>query len=591
MLLARSPSLRRFPVILWRAAAAMAHNSAQPNGSAHGAFTLTALSRWSVVNKQLPSADSISAIHIYDFDNTLFKTPLPNPKLWNGQTLGQLGNPDIFINGGWWHDSRILAATGEGADKEEPRGWDGWWNEKIVELVRLSIKQDDALTVLLTGRGEQGFADLIKRIVNSKGLEFDMVGLKPAVGPNDERFRNTMHFKQVFLQHVMETYKHARELRIYEDRQKHVTGFRSFFNDYNQKQRGQNGGTTTRGPISAEVVPVADISTTLDPVVEVAEVQHLVNGHNALVAQGQNGRKLSLKKTVFFTSYMINQADTKRLFSLISLPTGDLKLHANQILICPRPCPSDILAKVGGMDAKMTWQVTGTACYENSLWAVSVKPVPETAQYHTENPTPLVVIALRKGARPADAARIQSWQPVVPQDAFTFETTVGEKVMLRIEPVDDFERNAKRKFEAESENSSRGRFGHPGARGGHFTSSRGGGRGGPAGNFRGNNSRGQHNRGGARGGHTRGGRGGGAGGNGGGGKRNNHYQSLDDVGTKEAQNGPGGYGAVSYDDSFPVLGVQGGQKGRSKQQQQGGGGGWNGNASANNSTTGMGSLY
>ncbi|KXJ90233.1 hypothetical protein Micbo1qcDRAFT_205847 [Microdochium bolleyi] len=567
----------------------MAHNAAPASGSAQSTFTLTSLSRWSVVNRQLPPAESISAIHIYDFDNTLFKTPLPNPKLWNGQTLGQLGNPDIFINGGWWHDSRILAATGEGADKEEPRGWEGWWNEKIVELVRLSIKQEDALTVLLTGRGEQGFGDLIKRITKSRDLEFDMVGLKPAVGPNNERFRSTMDFKQVFLEHVMETYKHARELRLYEDRQKHVTRFRSFFSEYNQKQRGQNGGVTTRGPISAEVVPVADISTTLDPVVEVAEVQHMVNGHNALVAQGRSGRKLSLKKTVFFTSYMIGHADTKRLFSLVSLPSGDLKLHANQILICPRPCPNDILAKVGGMDAKMTWQVTGTACYENSLWAVSVRPVPEHAPYHTENPTPLVVIALRKGARPADAARIQNWQPVAPQDSFTFETTVGEKVMLRIEPTEDFERNPKRKFEGESEGSGRSRFNTGGNRGGHFHGNRGAGRGGSAGNFRGNNRGGPHGRGGPRGGHGRGGRGGGAGGNGGG-KRNNHYQSLDDVGTKENQNGMGSYGGVSYDDSFPALSGQGGgQKGRS--QQQHGNGGWANNGASGSGAADMSSLY
>jgi len=591
MLLARLRPLRCSPAAQRRVKAAMAHNSAQSHAPAHSAYTLTSLSRWSVVNKQLPPAESISAIHIYDFDNTLFKTPLPNPKLWNGQTLGQLGNPDIFINGGWWHDSRILAATGEGAEKEEPRAWQGWWNEKIVELVRLSMKQDDAITVLLTGRSEQGFADLLKRIVNSKDLDFDMVGLKPAVGPNNERFRSTMHFKQVFLTHVMETYKHARELRIYEDRQKHVTGFRSFFNDYNQKQRGQNGGTTTRGPISAEVVPVADISTTLNPVVEVAEVQHLVNGHNALVAQGRNGKKLSLKKTVFFTSYMISQEDTKRLFSLISLPAGELKLHANQILICPRPCSNEILAKVGGMNAKMTWLVTGTACYDSSLWAVSVRPVPEAAQYHTENPTPLVVIALRKGARPADAARIQNWEPIPPQDAFTFETTVGEKVMLRIEPEDEFERHGKRKFEGDSDGASRGRYGHQSGRGGHFNGGRGGGRGGPAGNFRGNAGRGGGNRGGNRGGQTRGGRGGGNNGGGSGGKRNNHYQSLDDVGTKENQNGSGHYGAVSYDDNFPTLGPQGGKKNaRSQQQQNGGGAGWTGNG-ANNATSDLGSLY
>ena len=63
---------------------------------------------------------------------TVFATPLPNKQLWASKTAGQLGNSDIFINGGWWHDSRILAATGEGLEKEEPKAWKGWWNEEIV---------------------------------------------------------------------------------------------------------------------------------------------------------------------------------------------------------------------------------------------------------------------------------------------------------------------------------------------------------------------------------------------------------------------------------------------------------------------------
>lgn len=41
---------------------------ANANGHIH---TITALSRWSILSdKQLPSTDSISSIHIYDFDNT-----------------------------------------------------------------------------------------------------------------------------------------------------------------------------------------------------------------------------------------------------------------------------------------------------------------------------------------------------------------------------------------------------------------------------------------------------------------------------------------------------------------------------------------
>jgi uncharacterized membrane protein YgcG len=478
----------------------------------------------------------------------VFKTPLPNPKLWNGPTIGTLSNPDAFVNGGWWHDSRILAATGEGLAKEEARAWNGWWNEKIVELIHLSNKQKDALCVLLTGRSESGFGELIKRMVTSKGLEFDLISLKPAVGPNNERFANTMVFKQMFLEALMETYRHAEEIRIYEDRIKHVKGFRDFLDDYNVRQINGIEGPSTRGPIKGEVIQVVDMATYLDPIVEVAEVQQIIAEHNAALSKrrrGVRGERLAIKKTVFYTGYMINNADTQRLLTLAqtpqNLPEGELKFHANNIMICPRPCPPAILEKVGGIGSKMTWEVTGTACFENTIWAVCVKPVPGTAKFHTGDPVPLVVLALRKGARHVDAGKIQNWQPVPPEKAIRFETTVGEKILLRIEaesesPFHHAKGFNKRKHTAAADDfrarpsgpaQQQHRHFHHHHQGGNF-GGRGGGAGGK-GNFRGGG--GANNRGarGQRGGATkgRGGRGGG----------HHGYKSLDDIGGRDTQGG------------------------------------------------------
>ena len=491
----------------------------------------------------------------------MFKTPLPNPKLWNGPTIGLLANPDVFINGGWWHDSRILAATGEGLAKEEPRGWEGWWNKKIVELIELSEKQRDALCILLTGRSESGFGDLIKRMVASKGLSFDLIALKPAAGPNSQRFTTTMNFKQAFLEAVMETYGQAEEIRIYEDRPKHVKGFRDFLMDYNKKQNGI-GGRPTRGPITTEVVQVADLATNLDPVVEVAEVQQLMNAHNDAVAnrvRGVRGDRLVIKKTVFYTGYLIDNADTQRLLTLAQIPPAmkdaELKYHANNIMICPRPCPENILDKVGGMGSKMTWQVAGVACFENSIWAACLKPIPSTAKFHSENPVPLVVLALRKGARPIDANKIQNWQPVPPENALTFETTVGEKVLLRIEPDDPGEdhyeslfpsKASKRKHPGDGDFRSRQ---HGWNSGGHRNESRNyhhsshPGRGGGANQGRGRGGGGRGFRGQRGSGAARAGRGGGK-------SSGHHYKSLDDMGPRENQGSGVNYSRqqVSYED-------------------------------------------
>lgn len=87
-----------------------------------------------------------------------------------------------------------------------------------VQLVRLSMEQKDALTVLLTGRSQSGFADVIGRIVKAKGLSFDMVCLKPEVGPHGQKFTSTMMFKQALLDDIMLTYTESEEIRVYEDR-------------------------------------------------------------------------------------------------------------------------------------------------------------------------------------------------------------------------------------------------------------------------------------------------------------------------------------------------------------------------------------
>ncbi|KAL5000182.1 hypothetical protein BDV10DRAFT_162813 [Aspergillus recurvatus] len=442
-----------------------------PNGSLMDhqplSRTITALRRWSIINRELPAVPQVRAIHVYDFDNTLFLSPLPNPQLWNGPSIGFLQAYESFANGGWWHDPNLLSATGDGIEKEEPRAWKGWWNERIVQLVELSMKQKDAITVLLTGRSEAGFSDIVKRMVNSRHLEFDLICLKPEVGPNGQRFPSTMDFKQNFLSDIILTYEQADEIRVYEDRPKHVKGFRDFFEALNRNFQTMNG-PDSRKPINAEVIQVAEGSAYLSPVIEAAEVQRMINSHNVAnrnpalnVAKSPYGR-LSIKRTTYFTGYLITNTDSDRLIRQILNPllphgladSNDLKYMANSILITPRPANRSILDKVGGIGKKLSWVVTATGVFENRVWAARLQPVPSTEKYHTENRVPFVVLAVRKGARPVEASKIHNWHPVPSDKAIGIESFVGEKVVLRIEEdghTDDqfMNRSGKRRIQQE----------------------------------------------------------------------------------------------------------------------------------------------
>ncbi|KAL8812358.1 MAG: hypothetical protein Q9200_001084 [Gallowayella weberi] len=545
-------------------------------GKKLASYTITGLKRWSCVAIELPPISQVKALHVYDFDNTLFMSPLPSQKLWTGSTIGFLQTQEAFANGGWWHDANILGATGQGIEKEEPRAWDGWWNEQIVDLVDLSIKQKDALTILLTGRGEDKFAALIKRIVASKKLAFDMICLKPQAGPNNQTFTSTMKYKQAILRDLIYTYKDADEIRVYEDRVNHVRGFRDYFEHINKTLLNPSE-LPQRKPITAEVVQVFDSVTTLDPITETAEVQRMINSHNNAISNGSHAllTPLEIKRTVFFTGYLLSPIDTTRLLTLVKLPSGlpesEVKLLANNIIITPRPCPQSILDKVGGIGRKQTWQVTGVGNSESRVWAARVTPVPANATYHTDNPFPLVVLAVVRGARPQDANRIQNWQPIPSDKQYIFQTEVGEKVQLRVEAEIEGEsqyeslfqkdKAIKRRqdhqdaplFEHDSYRPIRGGYHHDenrrpnagnhGYRGGNQNRGRGGnnnanqhrtGRGGRGHNHRANNNRG------------RGGRGG--------------YKSLDDVqnNSRYANQGssyqPNYDGNDGYNSAFPALG-------------------------------------
>ncbi|KKF96646.1 hypothetical protein CFO_g994 [Ceratocystis platani] len=222
-----------------------------------------------------------------------------------------------------------------------------------------------------------------------------------------------MHFKQLFLETLMLTYRGASELNIYEDRPKHVKGFRDFFAEFNYRMGLPSGvGAETeaeasssgpakslkRSPIKAEVIQVTDTTACLDPVVEVAEVQRMVNSHNRAIADGTHtGSRLQIKRTVFFTSYSIPADDAKKLNKLANLPahlvSNDIKFHGTNILISIRPCSHEILSKIGGMGAKMVWRVVAVGHLNNMVWAAQVEPVPADAAYHTEGAVPMVVLA------------------------------------------------------------------------------------------------------------------------------------------------------------------------------------------------------
>ena len=301
-------------------------------------------------------------------------------------------------------------------------------------------------------------------MVRSKDLKCHMLGLKPKVGPANEAIGTTMQFKQLFLTALIETYRHAKEIRIYEDRANHVTGFRAFFREYNVKlaARALDKASGSRGPVDAEVIPVLEDSVNLDPTVEVALVQRMIDEHNAAAALAPSrtiitpgtpsrgvvrpGVTVFLKKTSFFLAYAFSPASSRKLIAVAddfigraaTAPMSDVRMLANNIVITARPAASvsQIIDAVGGLGARMRWEVTGLGSWRDCVWAARLRPVPANAVYHVDSPVPIVVLALKRTAKSIDASRIVDWAPPPPGEPIILDTVVREKVVFRIDPVD-----------------------------------------------------------------------------------------------------------------------------------------------------------
>jgi len=392
-------------------------------------YTITAIKRWSCESKRIPGVDHVKAIHVYDFDNTLFATPLPNELIWTKNAMGHLTQPDYFMNGGWWHDPGILAATGEGVDIEEKRGFAGWWNENTVKTSRQSIASEDTLTILLTGRSEAKFQELISRILRSKGLSFDLICLKPTVMPNNIQVTSTMQYKNELLKSLIYTYKRAQTIRIWEDRPNHVKKFRTLFADVNTDIQ-QGRAPVQRDRIHAVVIPVYGLANSLKELTEISQIQNMVNQHNKAIARGTAPaafEPLTIRTSVAYSAYVVmSDYDCALLRSLVKLPPSLKKpattwpptLHIQQGAIA-----GPLRSYIGEVGTTIKLRVTSFASWNNQMWAVRVEALPGTYGFQSTLQPPVMLLASTRPHGIHDIAKIeeQRWTDIPITNQFEVE--------------------------------------------------------------------------------------------------------------------------------------------------------------------------
>jgi hypothetical protein len=158
-------------------------------------------------------------LKIFDFDGTLFNSPLPNPTLWDRTTYGKLWGD--FSHGGYGWFQNTLSLDDKYIDADN-------FNEPMVEEVKKSLKDPNSITVLLTGRTD-AYTNQIKKILNNRGLVFDEYGFKPQ---SDDSPEHTMNFKLRFIRELIDKYNPS-IIELWDDRAKHTKRFDEFLDSVN----------------------------------------------------------------------------------------------------------------------------------------------------------------------------------------------------------------------------------------------------------------------------------------------------------------------------------------------------------------------
>ncbi|KAF9917496.1 hypothetical protein BX616_000802 [Lobosporangium transversale] len=254
-----------------------------------------------------PETTRLTKVHVFDFDQTLFRSSLPNPALWDASFIGHLISWNT-CGPGWWQHPGTLDLGPEA----EASSYDGWWNEELIVEVEKSIKDEECLTILLTGRNTLIYKERLIQIVQSKRLEFDLIAMKPCTAArleprqdfknsnagssrNDNRNNkctnimnhkigkrkhaktsevylkvHTFNVKQEFLYNVLYEYPTIQHMRIWDDRAGQIQKFRV------AGQQWQRKGLLKE----VEVIEVNISHRYMDPEWEKKLVYTMVDAHN-----------------------------------------------------------------------------------------------------------------------------------------------------------------------------------------------------------------------------------------------------------------------------------------------------------------------
>ncbi|TPX33039.1 hypothetical protein SmJEL517_g03976 [Synchytrium microbalum] len=315
-------------------------------------------------NTASPTRSNMTKLKIFDFDSTLFRSPLPNPNLWSPELSGLL-----ISDLGWFTDPRTLGSPGI---PEEPDM--SWFDPDVVKDALLAIQEPQTtLTVLLTGRRRSLYGTrVVDTCLNLKpdALPFDIFFFKEPHDTEEARIRypNTIHFKLNVLSRLLQAFPTIKHVEFYEDRPKHVEIFERELMSIQSESRISSYDIHF-------VQQAPELEKFLEPKFEQYLVKDLVAKHNARinsVAQSPTTglfstpsvslmtliRPVEIGEEVTYTGIQLDSASRQALLAACPMPPLHHTRPNLHVTLYKGGVDGSELAWIGGLSAQVSLRAT-----------------------------------------------------------------------------------------------------------------------------------------------------------------------------------------------------------------------------------------
>lgn len=142
--------------------------------------------------------DPLATLAIFDYDNTLFRSPL-KPAVWKG---------------GWWGNPASLQPPCLPQSVGEE-----YWIPDTVAAARRAISDPNTFSVCMTGRQDSIFRGIVPHLLSDVGLNFDMVKLS-----NSD---NTLEFKLREILELLIKYPFISNVHLWDDKLPYLNNFKA----------------------------------------------------------------------------------------------------------------------------------------------------------------------------------------------------------------------------------------------------------------------------------------------------------------------------------------------------------------------------